>query len=192
VRFQGISIGELLQKTMAEARAVCANQRQICRLLDYVLELGLGYLALGQPTHTLSGGEAQRLKIARELGLREARNTLYILDEPTIGLHMTDVDKLLRVLQKLIAKDNTVIVVEHNLDVIRSADYLIELGPGPGERGGELLFSGTPAALLSSRSQTLTKKHLRTKPYNTNGRPARTKRHSPKASPTPRIAANEL
>lgn len=160
VLYQGISIGTLLQKTFREAREILSNHKKISRSLDYVLELGLGYLTLGQPTHTLSGGEAQRLKIARELGLREARNTLYILDEPTTGLHMVDVDKLRVVLDKLVSMGNTVVVIEHNLDIIRSADHLIEVGPGPGEKGGQILFTGSPLALHRSKKKTPTKPHL--------------------------------
>ncbi len=162
VKFQGFSLGELLLKTMAEAKEIFANHNKVRRPLSYIDELGLGYLTLGQPTHTLSGGEAQRLKIARELGSREAVDTLYILDEPTIGLHMTDVDKLLRVLRQLVEQGNTVIVIEHSLDVIRAADYLLELGPGPGEKGGNLIFSGTPAELERSPAETPTIRAIRT------------------------------
>lgn len=156
VAYQDISIGELLNKTIAEARQILSNHPKICRPLDYVIQLGLGYLTLGQPTHTLSGGEAQRIKIACELGLREAVDTIYILDEPTIGLHMVDVEKLQSVLRLLRDKGNTIIIIEHNLDVIRAADYLVELGPGPGDRGGELLFAGSPAELINGKVKTPT------------------------------------
>lgn len=159
--YQGVSIGRLLQMTMDEVREIFKNHPRIRRPLDYVHHLGLGYLTLGQPTYTLSGGEAQRLKIAKELGSREAVNTLYVLDEPTTGLHMNDIDKLLNVLYELISKGNTAVVIEHNLDVIRSADYLIELGPGPGDQGGRVVFSGEPASLLRSKSKdTATKSFL--------------------------------
>ena len=161
IEFQGVSIGELLHKTFAEAYELFINHKFIKRSLEYVLELGLGYLSLGQATHTLSGGEAQRIKIARELGAREASNTLYILDEPTIGLHMTDIERLRSVLQKLVDKGNTVIVIEHNLDIIRSADYLVEVGPGAGASGGNLLFQGTPAALVKSNRITPTSTFLK-------------------------------
>ncbi len=160
VLYQGISLGQLLQKTMTEARGILANHAAVSRALEYVLELGLGYLTLGQPTHTLSGGEAQRLKIARELGKREAKQSIYILDEPTIGLHMIDVERLRKVLQKLVDFGNTVIVIEHNLDIIRSADYLIELGPGPGEAGGRIVFAGAPDTLKSATLDTPTKRSL--------------------------------
>ena len=156
----GLSIGEVLQKTISEAHQIFANHKRIRRALDVVVDLGLGYITLGQPTYTLSGGETQRLKIARELGAREAVNTLYILDEPTIGLHMTDVDKLLRVLRALVEKGNTIVVIEHNMDVIRAADYLLEVGPGPGDAGGELLFAGTPEELPKLKRSTPTKPFL--------------------------------
>src|SRR5690606_17234035 len=109
----------------------------------------------------LSGGEAQRLKIAKELGSRESKDTLYLLDEPTIGLHMVDVDKLLSVLRQLVSKNNTVLVIEHNMDVMLAADYIIELGPKPGAEGGELLFQGTLADFLKSKKKTPTLEQIR-------------------------------
>ncbi len=160
VLYQGFSIGDLLQKTFTEARSILSNHSKICRTLDYVLELGLGYLTLGQPTHTLSGGEAQRIKIARELGRRDASNTLYVLDEPTIGLHMVDVEKLLSVLRKLVEKGNTVVVIEHNMDIIRAADYLLEMGPDAGDKGGRILYSGPPKGLSKGSKKTPTKQFL--------------------------------
>jgi len=170
VRYQGFSIGELLQCTMAQAREVLSNHKNVRRTLEYVDNLGLGYLTLGQPSHTLSGGEAQRLKIAKELGLREATRSLYILDEPTIGLHMIDVDKLLSVLFRLIEKGNTVVVIEHNLDVLRAADFLVEVGPGPGDAGGEILFSGTPLDLVHAKSNSPTREYLAQEPSNQSER----------------------
>jgi excinuclease ABC subunit A len=160
VKFQGLSIGEILKKTMSEALQLFSNHKKIRRTLEYVNELGIGYLSLGQPTHTLSGGEIQRIKLALELGAREAVDTLYILDEPTIGLHMKDVDRLMKVVRKLIDQGNTVIIIEHNLDVIAEADHLIEMGPGPGEAGGEVIFSGTPRELLRVKRDTPTKRAL--------------------------------
>ena len=160
IRYQDLSIADVLNLTFAQASAFFINHRKIKRTIDCVLELGIGYLRLGQPSHTLSGGEAQRIKIANELGMRLASETLYVLDEPTVGLHMNDVDKLINVLKGLSANNNTVIVVEHNLDVIRSADYLIELGPKAGEEGGNLLFSGTPYELKNSKLKTPTKTYL--------------------------------
>ncbi|MFN8390548.1 MAG: excinuclease ABC subunit UvrA [Bdellovibrionota bacterium] len=181
--YQGISIGELLQRTMAEGKEILANHRTVLRSLEYISELGLGYLTLGQPTHTLSGGEAQRLKIAKELGLREAQDTLYILDEPTIGLHMSDVDKLLRVMHRLIDKGNTAVIIEHNLDVIQAADYVIEVGPGPGEAGGQLLFAGTPEELRTFRGVSPTRDALFATPQKSSSR-AR--------NPRPRALTEEL
>ena len=160
ILYQGFSIGEVLQKTMSEAKEVFQNHALIRRTLNYVCDLGIGYLTLGQPTYTLSGGEIQRLKLARELGAREAVNTLYILDEPTVGLHMTDVEKLMNVIRKLIAKGNSVVVIEHNLDVISAADHLVELGPGPGEAGGRVIFSGTPSELRKKKLETPTRNAL--------------------------------
>jgi len=158
--YQGFSIGEALKKTMTEAKEIFANHALIRRTLDYVCDLGIGYLTLGQPTYTLSGGEVQRLKLARELGAREAIDTLYILDEPTVGLHMTDVEKLMNVIRKLIDKGNSIVVIEHNLDIISAADHLIELGPGPGDAGGRIIFSGTPAELRKKKLDTPTKNAL--------------------------------
>ncbi len=160
ILYQGVSLGELLKKTMSEAAEILTNHKLVKRTLDYINELGLGYLTLGQPTFTLSGGEVQRLKIAYELGSREARDTLYVLDEPTIGLHMTDVDKLVGVLNKLVNLGNTVVVIEHNLDILRAADYLIEIGPQAGERGGNLLYQGEPIGLKDIKELTPTKKFL--------------------------------
>jgi excinuclease ABC subunit A len=160
ILYQGFSIGDLLQKTFTEARSILSNHSKICRTLDYVLELGLGYLTLGQPTHTLSGGEAQRIKIARELGRRDASNTLYVLDEPTIGLHMVDVEKLLLVLRRLVDKGNTVVAIEHNMDIVRAADYLIEMGPDAGDKGGRVLYSGPPKGLVKASKDTPTKRYL--------------------------------
>ena len=151
VTFQGYSIGELLKLTMDEARELFTNHPKIKRPLDYVHELGLGYISLGQATYTLSGGEAQRLKIARELGLREAVNTLYVLDEPTTGLHMNDVDKLMGVLKRLCEKGNTVVLIEHDLSVMRASDYLIEIGPGPAQKGGTLVYQGSLEKFINKK-----------------------------------------
>ena len=113
--------------------------------------MGLGYIKLGQPSTTLSGGESQRIKLATELSKRDTGQTIYILDEPTTGLHFEDIRVLLGVLNRLVDKGNTVMVIEHNLDVIKSADFLIDMGPDGGRGGGELLFEGTPCLLYTSR-----------------------------------------
>lgn len=160
VMYQGYSIADILQRTFREALEIFEHHPKIKKGLDFVLQLGLGYLTLGQPTYTLSGGEAQRLKIAKELSSGQALDTLYFLDEPTTGLHMADIEKLFRVLHQLVARGNTVLIIEHNLDFIAQADYLIELGPGAGDKGGQMIFAGTPTALFKSKTETPTKKYL--------------------------------
>jgi len=127
-----------------EALAFFENIPQIARKLQTLYDVGLGYIELGQPATTLSGGEAQRVKLATELSRRDTGRTLYILDEPTTGLHMADVDKLLGVLHRLVDAGNTVVVIEHNLDVIKTADHIIDLGPEGGDRGGRVIATGTP------------------------------------------------
>jgi excinuclease ABC subunit A len=123
-------------------------------------EVGLGYLELGQSATTLSGGEAQRIKLSAELGKRDTRRTLYLLDEPTTGLHFADIDQLLKVLQRLVDRGNTVIVIEHNLDVIKSADWVIDLGPEGGARGGTIVGVGTPEDIVR-RKGSFTGEYLR-------------------------------
>lgn len=160
-KLQGYSIGEILKMTISDAYEVFSSYARVKKCLEYAIQLGISYITLGQPSHTLSGGEAQRLKIAKELGSRESKDTLYLLDEPTIGLHMVDVDKLLSVLRQLVSKNNTVLVIEHNMDVMLAADYIIELGPKPGAEGGELLFQGTLADFLKSKKKTPTLEQIR-------------------------------
>jgi excinuclease ABC subunit A len=144
VQWKGKSIAEILETSVSEARGLFANHRTLSGILTTLEDVGLGYIALGQSATTLSGGEAQRIKLSRELAKRDTGRTLYLLDEPTTGLHFEDVRKLLHVLQRLVASGNTVLVIEHNLDVIKTADYLIDLGPEGGARGGEVVASGTP------------------------------------------------
>lgn len=119
------------------------------RILDTLIAVGLGYLKIGQETASLSGGEAQRIKLSRELAKRSSSKTLYLLDEPTTGLHSDDIAKLLTVLQKLTDKGNTMIIIEHHLDVIKNADYIIDLGPEAGIKGGHLVFAGTPEEIIN-------------------------------------------
>jgi excinuclease ABC subunit A len=144
VRFKGLSIAEVLDLTVNQARELFANVPKIVRILDTLVSVGLGYLHLGQPATTLSGGEAQRIKLSRELAKRATGKTLYLLDEPTTGLHFDDVRKLLAVLHALVERGNTVVVIEHNLDVIKTADWIVDLGPEGGEGGGCLVVAGTP------------------------------------------------
>jgi excinuclease ABC subunit A len=144
VKYKGKNIAEILSLTIDEGMRLFSDAPPLIRKLKILQDVGLGYLRLGQPAPTLSGGEAQRIKIARELVRKDGNNILYILDEPTVGLHIDDIKKLLRVLNKLVDAGNTVIVVEHNLDVIKSADYVIDLGPEGGARGGYIVAQGTP------------------------------------------------
>ncbi|MEP6912380.1 MAG: excinuclease ABC subunit UvrA [bacterium] len=151
VKFKGKSIAELLDTTVEEAVPLLENVPQIQQRLQTLLDVGLGYLKLGQSATTLSGGEAQRIKLAKELSKRATGRTVYMLDEPTTGLHFEDVHKLLDVLQRLVSLGNTIIVIEHNLDVIKSADYIVDLGPEGGERGGRVVAAGTPEEVARSR-----------------------------------------
>jgi excinuclease ABC subunit A len=144
VRFKGKSISDVLDMTVEEAVTYFENQPRILRKIQTLSEVGLGYISLGQHATTLSGGEAQRVKLATELSKRDTGKTFYILDEPTTGLHFQDISHLLDVLQKLVNKGNTVLVIEHNMDVIKSADYVIDLGPEGGEKGGKIIAKGTP------------------------------------------------
>lgn len=144
VRFKGKSISDVLDMTVEEAVTFFENQPRILRKIQTLSEVGLGYISLGQHATTLSGGEAQRVKLATELSKRDTGKTLYILDEPTTGLHFQDISHLLDVLQKLVDKGNTVLVIEHNMDVIKSADYIVDLGPEGGAGGGRIVAKGTP------------------------------------------------
>ncbi len=151
VKYKGKSIADLLESSVEEAVDILANIPQIQAKLKTLAEVGLGYLHLGQSSTTLSGGEAQRIKLAKELSKRQTGKTFYLLDEPTTGLHFEDVRHLLDVLQRLVDLGNTVLVIEHNLDVIKSADYLIDLGPEGGEQGGHIVVAGTPEEVMENR-----------------------------------------
>ncbi len=160
VKYRGLSVADVLDLTIDDAASMFENFTQIARVLASLLQVGLGYLTLGQNATTLSGGEAQRIKLATELARVDTGNTLYLLDEPTTGLHFDDIARLLAVLQRLVEVGNTVIVIEHNLDVIKSADWLIDLGPGGGERGGRIVMAGTPEE-LAAQQDNLTGQFLR-------------------------------
>jgi len=149
VRYKGLNIAEVLDLPISRARAFFEPYPVLERRLAVLEDVGLGYLRLGQPATTLSGGEAQRIKISRELGKRSLPGALYILDEPTTGLHMHEVGKLINVLHKLVDKGAAVVVIEHNTDVILAADYVIDLGPGGGENGGRIIAQGTPEAIVA-------------------------------------------
>ncbi len=150
VRFRGKSIADVLDMTINQAVEFFENQPSILNKIKVLQEVGLGYVKLGQPSNTLSGGESQRVKLATELSRKDTGKTLYILDEPTTGLHFEDIRVLLTVLNRLVDKGNTVLVIEHNLDVIKSADWLLDMGPDGGSGGGQLLFAGTPEQLAKS------------------------------------------
>ena len=151
VRFKGLSIADVLELTVAEAAEHFAAHPKVLEPLKLLCDVGLDYLQLGQPSPTLSGGEAQRIKLARELARRATGRTFYILDEPTTGLHFDDVKKLLVVLQRLVDAGNSVLVIEHNLDVIRSADWVVDLGPEGGPEGGHVVAQGTPEQVARTR-----------------------------------------
>ena len=148
VRYKGKNISEVLDMTIDEAVEFFANVPRIARKLQIIQDVGLGYIKLGQPATTLSGGEAQRVKLATELSRRSTGKTLYILDEPTTGLHTADIHKLLDILQRLVAGGDTVVVIEHNLDVIKTADYIIDLGPEGGDKGGTIVATGRPEDIV--------------------------------------------
>lgn len=144
IRYKGRNIHEVLGMTVEDARRFFDAVPVLARKLQTLIEVGLAYVQLGQSATTLSGGEAQRVKLAKELSRRETGSTLYILDEPTTGLHFHDIEQLLRVLHRLRDRGNTIVVIEHNLDVIKTADWVIDLGPEGGDGGGRIIATGTP------------------------------------------------
>lgn len=152
VKFKGLSIWDILNLTVDSALQIFKNHPPILRILNTLISVGLGYIKLGQPAPTLSGGEAQRIKLSRELSKNTKGHTLYLLDEPTVGLHSDDVKKLLLVLHQLVDKGNTVIVIEHNLDVIKTADWIIDLGPEGGEKGGYIVAEGPPEKIFENKN----------------------------------------
>jgi excinuclease ABC subunit A len=159
VRYKGKNIAEVLDMTVEESLEFFKNIPKIHKKLKTLDDVGLGYIKLGQPATTLSGGEAQRVKLAKELSRQSTGKTLYILDEPTTGLHFADIKKLLDVLGRLRDSGNTVLVIEHNLDVIKTADYIIDLGPEGGDEGGRVVAEGTPEEI--AKSNTYTGKYLK-------------------------------
>ena len=160
VRFKGKSISDVLEMTINQAAEFFENQQQILSFLTTLQRVGLGYIKLGQSSTTLSGGEAQRVKLSTELTRRDTGKTIYILDEPTTGLHFEDVRVLLEVLNTLVKRGNTVIVIEHHLDVIAYADHVIDLGPGGGKNGGRIVAAGSPEE-VSAVPDSLTGKYLK-------------------------------
>ena len=151
IEYKGKNISDALRLTVEEALEFFKNIPALTQKLKTLNDVGLGYVEVGQPAPSLSGGEAQRVKPATELAQRATGRTLYILDEPTTGLHFEDVKKLLHVLKELVAKGNTVVVIEHNLDVILSSDWVIDLGPDGGDRGGTIVAEGTPQEIMKSK-----------------------------------------
>ncbi|HPX07184.1 MAG TPA: ATP-binding cassette domain-containing protein, partial [Tenuifilaceae bacterium] len=165
VKYKGKSISQVLDLTINQAVEFFENIPNIYQKIKTLQDVGLGYITLGQPSTTLSGGESQRVKLAAELAKRDTGKTLYILDEPTTGLHFDDVRVLLDVLNRLVDKGNTVIVIEHNMDVIKVADHIIDLGPEGGAGGGKLICTGTPEEIMNvegSYTATYLKRHLET------------------------------
>jgi excinuclease ABC subunit A len=159
VSWHGKTIADVLDMTVEEAKRFFAEEPAIHDKLAVLHEVGLGYIRLGQSATTLSGGEAQRVKLATELARRSTGKTLYILDEPTTGLHFEDIQRLLVVIQALVDRGNTVLVIEHNLDVLRTADWILEIGPEGGAKGGVLVAEGTPEQL--AKRKTVTAEYLR-------------------------------
>ena len=151
IRYKGKSISDVLDMTVDESVEFFQNVPYIYRKIKVLQEVGLGYISLGQSAVTLSGGEAQRVKLSTELSKRDTGKTFYILDEPTTGLHFQDIQLLVDVLNKLVDRGNTVLVIEHNMDMIKVADYIIDMGPEGGQGGGEILFAGTPEALAENK-----------------------------------------
>ena len=160
VKYKGKSIYDVLEMTVEEGCEFFRNHQKIYNKLKTLYDVGLGYIKIGQPSTTLSGGEAQRIKLATELSKRSTGKTIYILDEPTTGLHIADVHRLIDVLQKFVDSGNTVVVIEHNLDLIKTADHIIDLGPEGGDGGGTVIAAGTPEELIKCEA-SYTGKYLK-------------------------------
>jgi excinuclease ABC subunit A len=151
VKYKGKNINDVLNLGISEAAVFFESHPKIAQKLNTLVNVGLGYIHLGQPSTTLSGGEAQRIKLASELSKKDTGKTLYILDEPTTGLHFEDIRILMEILQKLVDKGNTVLVIEHNLDVIKLADYVVDMGPEGGKNGGQIVAEGTPEEIAKNK-----------------------------------------
>jgi excinuclease ABC subunit A len=160
VRFKGKSIADVLDMTINQACEFFENVPNILQKIKTIQDVGLGYIKLGQPSTTLSGGESQRIKLAAELSKRDTGKTLYILDEPTTGLHFEDIRILMDAIRRLVDRGNTVIIIEHNMDVIRQADWIIDMGPEGGRGGGTVLTTGTPQEVANS-AKGFTPKYLK-------------------------------
>jgi excinuclease ABC subunit A len=160
IRYKGKSISDVLNMTVEEAVEFFSAVPYIYRKVKVLQDVGLGYITLGQSAVTLSGGEAQRVKLATELGKRDTGKTFYILDEPSTGLHFQDIGLLIDVLQKLVDRGNTVLVIEHNLDMIKVADHIIDIGPEGGNGGGKVLYEGTPEKMVSVK-ESITAKYVK-------------------------------
>ena len=160
VEYKGKNIFDILRMTVEEAEKFFYEIPWVHDRLKILNEVGLGYLELGQSATTLSGGEAQRIKLSAELAKRDSGRTLYVFDEPTTGLHFADIENLLKIMHRLVDRGNSVLVIEHNLDVIKTADYVIDLGPEGGERGGEVIAKGTPEE-VARNSKSYTGEYLR-------------------------------
>ncbi len=152
VKYKGKSIADILDMTVEEANKFFENLPRIHRKITTLMDVGMGYVKMGQPSTQLSGGEAQRIKLAFELSKVSTGQTLYILDEPTTGLHTDDVKRLNEILQRLVSAGNSIIVIEHNLDIIKSADYIIDLGPEGGDKGGSIIAMGTPEEVAGNEA----------------------------------------
>ena len=179
IKFKGESISDILDKTVEDAIDIFENIPNVKKKLETLNNVGLGYIKLGQPATTLSGGEAQRIKLATELAKRSTGNTFYILDEPTTGLSFEDCSKLLNVLHALVENGNSVVVIEHHLDMIKNADWIIELGPEAGDKGGQIISEGTPEFIASTKTATgifLEQLHNIKKDKNAEGRLIKTKK----------------
>jgi len=174
ITYKGKNIADVLDMRIEKSLSFFANFPKIVRVLRTLNDVGLGYMQLGQSSTTLSGGEAQRVKLAAELGKAATGHTLYLLDEPTTGLHFADIHNLLNVLQRLTDCGNTVVVIEHNLDVVKMADYIIDLGPEGGDAGGEVVAHGSPEEIIKNK-KSYTAKYLKAKLQADKGKKRKTK-----------------